>query len=165
VPFNEAWGQFQTEEVTEFIRSLDSSRLINSASGWVDKKVGDIKDIHVYPGPDIPKVEEDRAVVLGEFGGLGFKVQNHIWKTRIYWSYKKYKTKKELITNYTNLIKKTKTLVKQGLSAAVYTQTTDVEGEINGFITYDRKKTKMPMKKIAKLNKSLYNKPSLKKKK
>ncbi len=165
VPFNEAWGQFQTEEVTEFIRSLDSSRLINSASGWVDKKVGDIKDIHVYPGPDIPKVEEDRAVVLGEFGGLGFKVQNHIWKTRIYWSYKKYKTKKELITNYTTLIKKTKTLVKQGLSAAVYTQTTDVEGEINGFITYDRKKTKMPMKKIAKLNKSLYNKPSLKKKK
>lgn len=165
VPFNEAWGQFQTEEVTEFVRSLDSSRLINSVSGWVDKKVGDIKDIHVYPGPDMPKVEETRAAVLGEFGGLGFKVQKHTWKTRIYWSYKRYKTKKELNTNYTNLIKKTKTLVKQGLSAAVYTQTTDVEGEINGLITYDRKKIKIPIKKIANLNKSLYKKPSLKKKK
>jgi beta-galactosidase/beta-glucuronidase len=165
VPFNEAWGQFQTEEVTKFIRSLDSSRLVNSVSGWVDKKVGDIKDIHVYPGPDMPEVEENRAVVLGEFGGLGFKVQNHIWKTRIYWSYKKYKTKKELIVNYTDLIKKTKILVKRGLSAAVYTQTTDIEGEINGFITYDRKKTKMPMKKIANLNKGLYKKPSLNKKK
>ncbi|MHA1551768.1 MAG: glycoside hydrolase family 2 protein [Candidatus Heimdallarchaeaceae archaeon] len=163
IPFNEAWGQFQTKEVTDFIRSLDNSRLINSASGWVDKQVGDMKDIHVYPGPDIPKLEENRVAVLGEFGGLGFKVQDHLWKTKIYWSYKKYKTKKELITNYTSLIKKTKTLVKQGLAAAVYTQTTDVEGEINGFITYDRKKIKMPMKKIATLNQSLYKIPSVKK--
>ncbi|MCK4897056.1 MAG: beta-galactosidase, partial [Candidatus Heimdallarchaeota archaeon] len=151
--------------VTEFIRSLDNSRLINSASGWVDKKVGDMKDIHVYPGPDMPKIEENRVAVLGEFGGLGFKVKDHIWKTRLYWSYKKYNTKKELVSKYTDLIKKTKTLVKQGLSAAVYTQITDVEGEINGFITYDRKEIKMPMKKIATLNKSLYKKPSLTKKK
>lgn len=165
MPFNESWGQFQTKEVTEFIRSLDSSRLINSASGWVDKKVGDIKDIHVYPGPKMPKIEENRVAVLGEFGGLGFSVEDHIWKTRIYWSYKKYKTKKGLFSKYTDLIKKTKVLVKQGLSAAVYTQTTDIEGEINGFITYDRKVIKMPMNKITTLNKSLYKKPSLKKKK
>ncbi|MCG3224721.1 MAG: hypothetical protein H7647_09665, partial [Candidatus Heimdallarchaeota archaeon] len=83
-----------------------------------------IKAVSKFDGKILVPFPLESALSGGEFGGLGFKIQNHIWKTRIYWSYKKYKTKRELITNYTKLIKKTKTLIKQGLSAAVYTQTT-----------------------------------------
>jgi hypothetical protein len=71
VPFNEGWGQFDTERITKLVMEHDPTRLVNPASGWVDRKVGQIKDIHAYPGPDMPQLEDKRAIVLGEFGGLG----------------------------------------------------------------------------------------------
>ncbi|MBD3229268.1 MAG: beta-galactosidase [Candidatus Lokiarchaeota archaeon] len=153
VPFNEGWGQFETAQVTDFIRNYDSNRLIDSASGWKDRKVGDIKDIHAYPGPKIPKLEDKRVAVLGEFGGLGLKIDDHVWKNKKFkWSYKKSKDSKTMETKYTNLVSDLKPLKKIGLSAAVYTQITDVEGEINGLITYDREVIKIDKEKIRKLH-------------
>ncbi|TFF85556.1 MAG: beta-galactosidase [Promethearchaeota archaeon] len=144
VPFNESWGQFETKEVTEFIRNKDPTRLIDSASGYNDKKVGDIKDIHKYPGPKLPKLEEERVAVLGEFGGLGLKIEDHIWREKKFnWAYRKSKDPEKFAEKYRNLISELKPLIKQGLCAAVYTQITDVEGEINGLLTYDREVIKI----------------------
>ncbi len=94
-------GQFETRKVTDFLSALDNTRLINIASGWLDKKTGDIIDIHKYPGPAMPKVEnEERIAVLGEFGGLGFSVENHMWKKKFKWYYKKFLDEEELLENY-----------------------------------------------------------------
>ncbi|MHA1198825.1 MAG: glycoside hydrolase family 2 protein, partial [Candidatus Heimdallarchaeaceae archaeon] len=156
VPFNEGWGQFETRKVTDFIGALDNTRLINSASGWLDKKTGDIVDIHKYPGPAIPNLEnEERIAVLGEFGGLGLSIENHMWNKKFKWSYKKYPNEDELWENYKTILEETKKLIPEGLSAAIYTQTTDVEGEINGLLTYDREVLKFDKEKINKLNRSL----------
>ncbi|MHA1399079.1 MAG: glycoside hydrolase family 2 protein [Candidatus Heimdallarchaeaceae archaeon] len=155
VPFNEGWGQFATRKVTQLVRELDSSRLIDSVSGWVDKKVGDIHDIHKYPGPAVPKIKDKRLAVLGEFGGLGLADEKHMWKNIRPWAYRIYKTKEELFDKYAELITKTKDLIlRKGLSAAVYTQITDVEKEVNGLLTYDRE-TKLDVEKIRKLNQEL----------
>ncbi|MHA1668038.1 MAG: glycoside hydrolase family 2 protein [Candidatus Heimdallarchaeaceae archaeon] len=155
VPFNEGWGQFETRRVTEYIRILDRSRLIDSASGWVDKKVGDIKDVHKYPGPMLPELEEERVAVLGEFGGLGYKESNHMWNVKKKWAYKIFSTKEELFKNYVQLMEKTKKLIPKGLGAAIYTQITDVEQEINGLLTYDRAVLKFDKEKVRKINESL----------
>lgn len=156
VPFNEAWGQFEARKVTDFIGALDNTRLINSASGWLDKKTGDIVDIHKYPGPAIPDLEnEERIAVLGEFGGLGLSVKDHMWNKKFKWSYKKFSDMEELWANYKIILEETKKLIPEGLSAAVYTQTTDIEGEINGLLTYDREVLKFDKAKMSELNKSL----------
>lgn len=159
VPFNEGWGQFQTKEVTKYLRSIDETRLIDSASGWVDYKCGDIHTIHRYPGPDIPKLESNkkRSLGLSEFGGFGLEIQDHTWKTKVKkFMYKKIKSKSELKTKYSQLIKDLKPLIKKGLSAAVYTQTTDVEQEINGLISYDREVIKLEPEWLKNLHKILY---------
>jgi beta-galactosidase/beta-glucuronidase len=156
VPFNEGWGQFDTENVVETIKNLDSSRLINNASGWFDKGVGDIRDIHNYPDPKMPNRLKGRAAVVGEFGGLGLEVKNHIWKFNKKFVYRNYKNSTELLGKYQKLILKLKTLMKKGLSAAIYTQITDIEHEINGLLTYDRKVIKMDKERIIELNLSLY---------
>jgi hypothetical protein len=159
VPFNESWGQFETKEVSKFIRNKDPTRLIDSASGYNDKKVGDIKDIHKYPGPKIPKIEEERAAVLGEFGGLGLKIEDHIWmKKKFNWAYRKSKDPDKFAEKYSNLISKLKPLINQGLCAAVYTQITDVEGEINGLLTYDREVIKIDKDLLKSLQKDLIQK-------
>lgn len=156
IPFNEAWGQFETRKVTDYLRALDNTRLIDSASGWLDKNTGDIVDIHKYPGPAMPKEDsKDRIAILGEFGGLGLRVQNHMWKKRFHWSYKEYPNQEELWSEYKRIVEATQELITQGLSAAVYTQTTDVEGEINGLLTYDREILKFDKDKISNLNRTL----------
>ena len=153
VPFNEGWGQFKTSETVEIINNIDNTRLIDAASGWFDKKVGDIKDIHKYPGPRIPKIEEERAAVLGEFGGLGFEIKDHIWKkSKLNWSYKKSSNQEKLTRKYDKLITKLKPLIKEGLCAAIYTQTTDVEAEVNGLLTYDREIIKIDKEKLKEIN-------------
>ena len=157
VPFNEGWGQFETEKVVEKVRELDSSRLIDSASGWHDKGVGDICDCHKYPGPKLPEKIRDRAAVCGEFGGLGLKIENHMWDKKFRWAYKRFPNATELTEKYEELILKLKELQKQGLIAAIYTQTTDVEGEINGLLTYDREVIKMDKKQLRDINLSLYS--------
>ncbi|MHA1227688.1 MAG: glycoside hydrolase family 2 protein, partial [Candidatus Hodarchaeales archaeon] len=133
IAHNEGWGQFETARATKTIRSIDRTRIIDEASGWFDRGGGDIKDIHVYPGPSMPKIEERRAAVLGEFGGTGLKMKGHTWKgKRIYWAYRKVKSLEELETRYKEQIIKLQDLKDKGLTTAIYTQTTDVEGEING---------------------------------
>jgi hypothetical protein len=132
---------------------------VNNTSGWTDRGVGDVHDIHSYPGPAAPPVEEDRAAVLGEFGGLGLPVKGHTWQDEKNWGYRSYKTREELTDAYLVLIDNLRSLIGDGLCAGVYTQTTDVEIEVNGLMTYDRAMIKMDAKKAAAANRRLYLPP------
>ncbi len=152
VIFNEGWGQFDTKRLTDWAKEYDPTRLINNASGWADRKVGDVNDIHRYPGPGSPNPEDKRAAVLGEFGGLGFKVDGHTWAGKT-WGYRGMENVEKLTRVYTRLFRKLYALKEvPGLSAAVYTQTTDVEYEGNGLLTYDREVIKMKADDIASAN-------------
>lgn len=158
-PFNEAWGQFKTVEITNWTKQKDPSRLVNSASGGNFYPVGDIEDLHNYPDPAMPRPDifgAKKALVLGEFGGLGLPVQGHTWQEKN-WGYQTFKSNDSLFKRYQSLTTKLEELIKAGLSAAVYTQTTDVEGEVNGFMTYDRKVMKMPIEKLKADNEKLYD--------
>jgi len=153
VPYNEGWGQCDTPVVVQIIRDLDPTRLVDDASGWADRGVGDINDMHKYPGPGSPEPEQNRAIVLGEFGGLGLPVSGHTWQTEKNWGYRSFKDPATLTSAYTDLIVKLFPLIEEkGLSAAVYTQTTDVEIEVNGLMTYDREVIKMDLKKVQEAN-------------
>jgi len=157
VPYNEGWGQYDTPRIVDLIKSWDPTRLVNNASGWADRRVGDVHDVHKYPGPTAPVNEVHRAAVLGEFGGLGLPMPGHTWQAEKNWGYKKYNSQEELTDAYLALIDKLRPLVAGGLSAAVYTQTTDVEIEVNGLMTYDRAVIKMDAERITPANKSLYD--------
>jgi len=161
VPFNEGWGQFDTPRIVDLIKKLDPTRLVDCASGWTDRGVGDVHDIHSYPGPGAPPVEEKRAIVLGEFGGLGLPVKDHTWQDEGSWGYRRFNNSDELTTAYVALLDNLRPLIAAGLSAAVYTQTTDVEIEINGFMTYDRAMVKMDEDKMTAANKRLYLPPPI----
>ena len=152
IPFNEGWGQYAAVKVGEYIKFYDPSRLVNVASGWADRQSGDIYDIHAYPGPAMPDPEKNRAVALGEFGGLGLPVKDHTWQTKNNWGYRNISSESELEKAYTDLISQLMKFKKDGLSAAIYTQTTDVEGEVNGLMTYDRKVSKIEPGILAKIN-------------
>ena len=149
VPFNEGWGQFETDDHVEWLRAYDPTRLVNNASGWNDVGVGDVADVHVYPGPSMPVPDGERALVLGEFGGLGLPVDMHTWVDRDNWSYRSFSTSDELGVAYESLIGQLRFLIAEGLSAAVYTQVTDVEIEVNGLLTYDRSVMKLPEAAVA----------------
>jgi len=159
VPYNEGWGQWDTLRIVDLIKQLDPTRLVNSTSGWTDRGVGDVHDIHRYPGPGTAPIEEKRAVVLGEFGGLGLPVPGHTWQNEKNWGYRSYKTRDELTAAYVTLIDNLRSLIGDGLAAAVYTQTTDVEVEVNGMMTYDRAMIKMDEEKAAAANRRLYLPP------
>ena len=159
VPFNEGWGQFDTARIVDWTKELDPTRLVNNASGWTDRNVGDVLDIHSYPGPAIAPLEDNRAVVLGEFGGLGLPLQGHTWQDEENWGYRSYEDAEALLQAYTNLLVSLRPMIGQGLAAAVYTQTTDVEIEVNGLMTYDREVIKMNADTVAKLNNTLYLAP------
>lgn len=159
VPFNEAWGQFKTVEITKWTKAYDPSRLVNASSGGNFHAVGDMHDLHNYPDPQIHRPEVfgiDRAVVLGEFGGLGLPIENHTWTDKSNWGYQSFTTKDELLARYRSLITKLETMIPKGMSAAVYTQTTDVESEVNGLMSYDRKVMKFDPDAIRKINQKLY---------
>ncbi|GAH66862.1 unnamed protein product, partial [marine sediment metagenome] len=156
IPFNEGWGQFDTKKVVNKIQNLDSSRLINNASGWFDKGIGDIRDIHNYPDPKMPNNLNGRAAVVGEFGGLGLEVKGHMWKFKRKFVYRNLPDPQTLLKRYEKLVLKLKFLIESGLSAAIYTQTTDIEHEINGLLTYNREIIKMDKDKLRDLNLSLY---------
>lgn len=156
VPFNEGWGQHDTNNITEWVMEYDRTRLVNGPSGWTDRGVGHLKDMHKYPGPAMFPVMETRVSVLGEFGGLGLPIENHLWKNEKNWGYRTYKSLDELRQNYRNLIEQLMPLVRDGLAAAVYTQTTDVEIEVNGLMTYDREVVKLDPVEIAALHRKLY---------
>lgn len=152
IPFNEGWGQFKTNEILEWTKSLDPSRLVGGPSGWSDRGVGDLLDMHMYPGPGMFPPVAGRASVLGEFGGLGLPVAGHLWQDRDNWGYRTLKTADELESGYAALIEDLRPLIARGLAAAVYTQTTDVEGEVNGLITYDRRVIKIEPERLRAIN-------------
>lgn len=157
VPFNEAWGQFKTEEITEWTKSYDPSRLVNSASGGNHFRTGDILDLHSYPQPDLFLYDANRVTVLGEYGGIGLPLKGHLWDTGNNWGYVQFKNSKEVTDEYVKYAEKLKKLIPAGFSGAVYTQTTDVEGEVNGLMTYDRREDKMDVKRIRKVNQEVIN--------
>ncbi len=159
VPFNEAWGQFKTKEIVQWTMQKDPSRLVNTASGGNFEDVGDITDLHNYPEPLMPQPElfgKKTILVLGEFGGLGLPVENHTWQQKNNWGYQSFKNETELLEKYTEFVNRIPELIGKGLSAAVYTQTTDVEVETNGLMTYDRKVIKMPVEKLKQINQQVY---------
>ncbi len=138
VLFNEGWGQYDTERLTQWLKAMDPSRLVNSASGWTDKHVGDVIDIHSYPAPDFPLYDAQRAAVLGEYGGLGWQMEGHIWSDH-FWGYQLIPDPADRLPRYSAFVQRVWILHNNlGLSAAVYTQATDVETECNGLLTYDR---------------------------
>lgn len=163
-PFNEAWGQFKTKEIAEWTKQMDPSRLVNSASGGNHVITGDIVDLHHYPDPRMPRPDlfgKDHAVVLGEYGGLGLPVTGHSWKETDNWGYQSFKNADELFAKYASFLDRMDELVRKGLSAAVYTQTTDVENETNGLMTYDRKVIKVPVEKLKQATDKLYTHSSV----
>lgn len=159
VPFNEAWGQFETKAIADWTKQMDPTRLVNAASGGnFISDAGDIFDIHNYPDPQMPKANlfgATQSLVLGEFGGLGLPVEGHTWQSKDNWGYQTFKNKEELEKRYSGMIDALSKLIPLGLSAAIYTQTTDVEGEVNGLMTYDRKLIKMDQKFLREANVSL----------
>lgn len=156
VPFNEGWGQYDTQRVTEIVRGLDPSRLVNSVSGWTDRNVGDMRDVHHYPGPALEPAGEGRAAVLGEFGGISMPVAGHLWVTDRNWGYATREKKEELFDYYRSLFLNMRGLLGQGMSAAIYTQTTDVESEVNGYLTYDRAVEKFDAAALRELHNTFY---------
>ena len=152
VPFNEGWGQWDTPRIVNLIKKWDPTRLVNNTSGWSDRGVGDVNDMHSYPGPDMPPLEEKRTAVLGEFGGLGLPLAGHTWQDKDNWGYRSFQDANDLLLAYMDLMTKLEPLKDKGLCAAVYTQTTDVEIEVNGFLTYDRELVKMNPEFVRKIN-------------
>ncbi|MGH9174595.1 MAG: glycoside hydrolase family 2 TIM barrel-domain containing protein, partial [Vicinamibacterales bacterium] len=159
VPFNEGWGQHDTNEILKWTAEYDPTRLVDGPSGWEDRGWGHLKDMHVYPGPGMFPPMEDRVSALGEFGGLGWPVAEHLWWDKRNWGYRTYHSQEELEQNYMQLMRQLRPLIGRGLAAAIYTQTTDVEGEVNGLMTYDREIIKFDAEKIAAVHKTFYEPP------
>lgn len=142
VPFNEGWGQFDAARIAKEIKEKDSTRLVDHASGWFDQKGGDFRSVHNYFRPLNVKLDGKRAFVISEYGGYACHVKGHSSVDRIF-GYKKYDTPKEMSAAYSKMIKEQLLpLEAQGLSGAVYTQLSDVEEEVNGLVTYDRRVVK-----------------------
>ena len=154
VPFNEGWGQFDSAKVTAWLKEKDNSRIIDSVSGWHDQGVGktELKSLHTYYTPlKVPK--DTRPVVLSEFGGYSMQTDGHIFNPDKEFGYKKFKDEHSLCNALKKLyLEKMKPLIKKGLCACVYTQVSDVEEEINGLFTYDRKVIKVPIKVMKEIN-------------
>lgn len=155
VPFNESWGQFKTEEVAQWTKAKDPSRLVNPASGGNHFQCGDILDLHHYPQPQMYMFDSYRATVLGEYGGIGYAVENHLWVPDKNWGYIEFKSSKEVTDKYVEYGEMLLKLIDKGFSAAVYTQTTDCEVEVNGLMTYDRKVIKVDVDRVEKINKKI----------
>ena len=175
VLFNESWGQYDTERLTAALKAKDPTRLVINASGWHDKKVGDIRDFHdytIHPAIALVTKNDDRAMVLGEAGGFDLLIPGHLWtpdlktetKFKTDWKsdFKKgvVKSADELIEKYTILLDDLFQLKKYGLNAVVYTQISDVEDEISGWMTYDRKVGKLPDTTFAALHQQFF-KPTI----
>ena len=161
VPFNEGWGQHDTNEILAWVKQTDPARLVDGPSGWEDRGAGDLKDRHQYPGPGMFPVMPDRVSVLGEFGGLGLPLPGHLWQSERHWGYRHMEDREQLARDYESLVAELRLLIGQGLAAAVYTQTTDCEGEVNGLMTYDREVIKMPLERMSEINTAVYEPPPI----
>lgn len=161
VPFNEAWGQFKTPEIVEWTKQYDPTRLVNPASGGNHYTCGDMLDLHHYPAPELFLYDAQRATVLGEYGGIGLVLKDHLWEPNRNWGYVQFNSSREATDEYVKYAGMLYDLIPRGFSAAVYTQTTDVEVEVNGLMTYDRKVIKLDEKRVKEINTRVCN--SLKK--
>ena len=159
VPFNERWGQHDTVETVKHIEELDPSRLVNAASGGNFFPAGNVLDVHNYPNPVFPRLSETMAVVCGEFGGLGWPIDGHLWQPDQNWGYRTYRSGEDLNAAYRQKIEMLPILIGQGLAGAIYTQTTDVEIEVNGLMTYDRAVIKVSPEDATALAAPLYETP------
>lgn len=156
VPFNEGWGQFKTAEITRWTAVKDPDRLVNSASGGNHfAGAGDILDLHHYPEPMMYLFDSNRITVLGEYGGIGWPVEGHLWTPDRNWGYIKFTSSNEVTDEYVKYAEQLGAMVSRGFSAAVYTQTTDVEIEVNGLMTYDRKVDKVDVERVRKANEAV----------
>ena len=157
IPFNEAWGQFDTERIAALTKQLDPTRLVDNASGWDDKNCGDVIDVHKYPAPavEMRPPEEKRASILGEYGSIGFLVKGHSWNDNANFAMVVVNSLDEVFKKYDETNTALKPLIKNGLSAAICACITDIESENDGFMTYDREIMKMPVEKMAASNKAL----------
>ncbi len=155
VPFNEAWGQFKTEEIAEWTKQYDPSRLVNPASGGNFYHCGDMLDLHNYPAPAMYLFDGSRANVLGEYGGIGLVLKEHIWEPNRNWGYVQFNTSEEATDEYIKYAQQLYDLIAKGFTGAVYTQTTDVEMEVNGLLTYDRKVVKLDEKRVREMNRRI----------
>ena len=155
VPFNEAWGQFKTKEISDWTKNYDPTRLVNPASGGNHYTVGDMLDLHHYPNPTMYLYDAQRATVLGEYGGIGRAIKDHLWEPDRNWGYIQFDSEKEVTDEYIKYAEQLKQLIRQGFSAAVYTQTTDVEVEVNGLMTYDREIIKVDESRARKVNQEI----------
>ena len=155
VPFNEAWGQFKTQEIVEWTKQYDPSRLVNPASGGNHYHLGDMLDLHNYPHPEMYLYDGQRATVLGEYGGIGWANKEHLWEPDRNWGYVQFNSSNEVTNEYIKYAERLKQMIRQGFSAAVYTQTTDVEVEVNGLMTYDRAVVKIDEGRVRKVNQEI----------
>ena len=158
VPFNEGWGQFDALKICNYVKSLDSTRLVDHASGWYDQGGGDIQSMHKYVLPvKMPKLDKKRAFVITEFGGYQNRVEKHTWsENKTFGLYLKFKNKSTLTNAYKKLYEKQIIpLIDKGLCGTIYTQVSDVENEYNGIYTYDRKVLKIEEDVIKEINNSL----------
>ena len=164
IVFNEHWGLYDVERLTESVMKLDPSRLVTGNSGIdsrkpsIDYEVGHIKDNHSYRPPHVPLISSKRATVNGEYGAIGYCLRGHIWDIDGPWVHYNYDGSEAATKEYELFISQILEYIKRGLSAAVYTQWTDVENEMNGLFTYDRKKEKLDKKRVKEANRSTYDK-------
>ena len=157
VPFNEGWGQFETVETANWTKEYDPTRLVNPASGGNNFMAGDILDWHHYPDPLVYARDPERANVVGEFGGLGLVVPEHRWSSGKVFEYVGFPDSKSLTDAYVLQMENLRKLIPWCVTGAVYTQTTDVENELNGIMTYDRKMMKLDEDRVREINKSIVN--------
>ncbi len=154
VPFNEDWGQFDAKETAIWVKNYDPTRIVDHASGWMDQGGGEVKSLHIYfKKLSLPKKKDNRVMAITEYGGYTLFEEGHVWRRDKEFGYKSYKSREALQEAYISLIgKQLKPLIPQGLSGAIYTQLTDVETEINGFVTYDREVLKVNKDEVKKVN-------------
>lgn len=155
VPFSEGWGQFKTPEITQWIRTMDTTRLVSGPSGGNFFPVGHTRDFHHFPEPALTGQDKDRALMVGKFGGLGLVVKDHTASPEMHWSYQHTDSKKQLNEQYLAYVETLKLLIQEGLSASFYVQLSDVENEVTGVLSYDRKTVKFKSKKVRKAHEEL----------
>ena len=156
VPFNEGWGQFKALEIGEWTKAYDPTRLVDHASGWFDQGGGDFQSRHVYIKKLSARIPDERVLAVTEFGGYSLKTPGHLWDENKKFGYKFFDTPSALEKGYFDLLEKqVEPLIPLGLSVAIYTETTDVETEINGFLTYDREVEKMDAERLRAMHQRL----------
>ncbi len=156
VPFNESWGQFHARELADWVKGYDPTRLVDHASGWFDQGGGDFVSRHIYFTRLKAPVHDRRAFVISETGGYSLKVPGHVWDEKRKFGYRFYNDPSALMEAYLGLLEdEVKPLIPGGLMAVIYTQTTDVEIEINGYLTYDRRVEKMEAETLRRLHEEL----------